>query len=124
MSFPCTRCGACCLNIGNTVSEARNLPPENITELGELYAAFPYNFSSTGRCEMFDESIPGCSVYETRPDVCKVDYLYETHYKQTGLTFEDYYLFNAYCCNLLMDKFGIPAEKKVLFKIDDSPPFV
>jgi Fe-S-cluster containining protein len=120
MSFPCTRCGACCLNIGNTVAEARSLPVGQISEIGKRYAAFPYSFDSSGKCEKLDEQTGLCSIYEDRPDVCRVDVFYEQVYRPQGLTIEEFYLFNAYCCNLLIDKFALPPQKKVLFNSDTN----
>jgi Fe-S-cluster containining protein len=42
-----------------------------------------------------------CSIYETRPDICRVDKVYETFYKDKGITKEQFYQYDKMACRCL-----------------------
>ncbi len=83
-SFPCIGCGACC------------------KETDWLFeAGFPVE---NGVCaHLIDDK---CSIYETRPDVCRVDLMGE----RVGMTKRDNYERTAVCCNRLMGREGVTQE--------------
>mgnify|MGYP003512396328 FL=1 len=62
-NFPCTRCGACCKNTHKS----------------------PYGTSldrGDGVCKYLNEHLNLCSIYESRPDICRIDLQYKKNYKQ------------------------------------------
>lgn len=56
MKFPCTSCGACC----------RKLPGFATLNRGD------------GTCRYYDDATRLCTVYDQRPEVCRIDRYYET----------------------------------------------
>lgn len=50
-----------------------------------------------------------CAIYETRPDICRVDRL-----KPDGMTFAEWYRANAAACNALQDEDGADPKYRVL----------
>ena len=59
--FPCTSCGLCCQNI-STVNELKEF------DLGN------------GICKHFNINDNSCNIYETRPNICRIDKMYELKY--------------------------------------------
>lgn len=92
--FNCTKCGACC-KLAGVVVTSHNIP-------------FPYNFNEDGTCEKYDESI-GCTVYEDRPDICRIDKMKLT----SGLSEQEYEIRTASACNVMMDILGIDESFKI-----------
>lgn len=88
--FPCTSCGACCSSI------------EGIEFLKE--------FNIKGRCSMLIEN--KCTIYESRPLLCRIDESYEQIFS-TLMTKEEFYLQNATACNALQEKLGIDTRYRV-----------
>jgi uncharacterized protein len=111
--FPCTKCGICCKSIGRLVTEARN-EKSNDDKLLQEVRVFPFEINNNV-CSKYEEGI-GCTVYDTRPDICNIDTMYERYYKPTGMTKPEYYSFNAAGCNLLIDEFNVDPSKKVFLK--------
>jgi len=91
--FPCTSCGICCQNI-STVDELKGF------DLGN------------GTCKYFDKTINSCKIYETRPDICRVDYMYETKYYKY-YSKEKFYRLNAKVCNDLQNEFNLDKKYNV-----------
>lgn len=60
-AFPCSQCGRCCQKVGSA-------PQTSFLDRGD------------GTCRHFDPEISGCGIYETRPDICRVDTQYALHY--------------------------------------------
>ena len=85
IKFACSGCGLCCKNIGKV--------PEIAREHG-----FTYDLKEDGSCEMLDESNQ-CKVYNTRPDICRVDRMYEILHKPLLKTRKEIYLQEAQICN-------------------------
>jgi len=91
--FPCTVCGLCCQNISN------------IKELKEFDLG-------NGVCKYFDYSTRGCSIYEDRPDVCRVDKMFDlVYYKE--FTREEFYIANAKICNFLQEQYKLDKSFRV-----------
>lgn len=82
MDFGCTGCGACCKRIGTVIKEAQAV-------------GFPYGVNEKGWCEKLGEN-GLCTVYENRPDMCKIEKAFE---QQIGKTKKEVYLENAKACN-------------------------
>lgn len=78
--FYCTKCGLCCRNV------------DLISELKE------YD-SGNGVCKFLTEENL-CSIYDSRPDVCNVEKMYEVKYKFL-YTREEYDRLNMKGCILL-----------------------
>lgn len=81
MSFKCTKCGLCCRNI-------HNIPQLAAFDLGN------------GVCKYLKNNL--CSIYEERPEICRVDYMYELYFKDK-MSLEEYYRYNHLGCMKLQD---------------------
>lgn len=92
MSFPCTRCGLCCKNIGG------------IRELTQ------YD-SGAGICKHFQPEL-GCLIYESRPLVCRIEEGYDL-YARDSVTKVEYIKLNAEVCNRLQEEAGMAIEFRV-----------
>ncbi|MBA4500872.1 YkgJ family cysteine cluster protein [Marinobacterium marinum] len=60
-AFPCDRCGICCQNVG-------------------LAEEVKFLDRGDGVCKYYDSSSHSCSIYESRPEICRVDVQYEKYY--------------------------------------------
>jgi len=92
--FPCTGCGLCCQNI-STVKELKSF------DLGN------------GICKYFNTLKNECSIYAERPDICKVEKMFEIKYKKY-FTQEEFYIENAKACNALQEQYGIDKSFNVI----------
>lgn len=79
MMFPCDKCGACCRNL----------------HLSPLYAELD---RGDGVCKYLSGNL--CSIYESRPLLCRVDECYEKFFKDV-MPLEEYYRLNQEACQLL-----------------------
>ncbi|WP_318367857.1 YkgJ family cysteine cluster protein [Enterobacter sp.] len=61
--FPCNQCGKCCANV----------------HLSELTAGLD---RGDGVCRHLDPATRLCSIYATRPEICRIDVQYALHYSQ------------------------------------------
>src|SRR5699024_9433928 len=77
--FPCTRCGECCRHINR-------IPQLAQFDLGN------------GVCRYLQGNL--CTIYATRPEVCRVNSMYE-HYFKTHYTKEEFYQINIRACEML-----------------------
>lgn len=93
MSFPCTKCGLCCQNISK------------IEQLKEFH-------SGDGVCKYYIIN-EGCSIYEHRPDVCRIDEGYIKFFSEI-ISHSDYYQKNADVCNQLQEKNNIDINFRVI----------
>ena len=82
MTFLCDQCGKCCEKVHTS----------------EVYR---YLADETGKCKYLKNNL--CSIYETRPIICRVDEMYETYYKEV-MTLEEYYALNYKACDVLKSK--------------------
>lgn len=75
--FDCSKCGRCCKHI--------NMIP----------ALSEYDIGN-GKCKFLtDDNL--CAIYQTRPDICNVDKMYEDHFAN-AMTKEVYYEKNIEGC--------------------------
>jgi len=79
--FPCTGCGLCCRHI------------ENIEELKD------YNLGN-GTCKYLNTITNNCEIYDERPDICKVDKMFNLKYYRY-FSKVNFYKKNAEICNSL-----------------------
>jgi len=113
MEFHCTKCGGCCMHIGNVILSLRAGAADPSDLRHQLFMDFPFGFTATGACEKYDPAT-GCTVYNERPDVCRVDKMFELYYGPVqGLTWQQYLYAQAGSCNMLIDFLGLDPEKKV-----------
>jgi hypothetical protein len=56
--FVCSRCGACCRNI-------------------HLYEPASYLDRGDGVCKYYNDNDKSCTIYEFRPEICRVDKMYK-----------------------------------------------
>ncbi len=111
--FPCTGCGQCCRNMGAKMQQLRNLKPDEA--FYEEVQAFPFVASSDGSCEML---LPdgSCQVYEDRPDLCNVEFIYEKYFRETTSELM-YNLQSTMVCNVMIKAAGLPARYLVKTKM-------
>ena len=79
--FECDKCGLCCKNI------------TNIKELVDFDRG-------DGICKHLNIDMNLCTIYHNRPDICKVDTMYEKVYKEI-YTKDEYYELNYEACEFL-----------------------
>ncbi|WP_304350228.1 YkgJ family cysteine cluster protein [Comamonas testosteroni] len=80
-SFPCTQCGLCCQRV-HLSDETRFL------DRGD------------GTCKHYEAASKKCSIYEERPDICRVDRMYALHYHRQYVWKEFVALNQQICTNL------------------------
>lgn len=107
MSYPCIKCGLCCTGIGKHIEHAKNLLAHGAVQAAPIVvelAEFPYKYDETGRCENLAEDNT-CKVYDTRPDICSIDKVYENHVKGS-MTKNEFYNMNIDLCNEKLKEAG------------------
>ena len=93
MSFPCTSCGACCAQVKGHYTES--LPSLGIP------------IRPDGSCSNYNRKTKGCIIYDTRPDICKVDSI-----KPEGMSTEEHYeRVEFYCDKAHLQVYGQPRER-------------
>lgn len=80
-AFPCTQCGLCCRNV-------------------HLAEQTQYLDRGDGACRHYSDADKHCLIYETRPDICRVDRQYQMHYAQR-FSWEAFVEVNVEVCKLL-----------------------
>ncbi len=93
MSYPCTQCGLCCKNI------------QSVESLSTFHLG-------DGVCINYDDSV-GCTIYNERPDVCRIDEGYKKFFSSV-ISFSDYYKKNAEVCNQLQKTAGMDNKFRVI----------
>lgn len=83
-AFPCSQCGLCCQHVHLAV-ETRFL------DRGD------------GTCRHYDELSKLCSIYDERPDICRVDLQYERNYAQQ-YSWDKFIEVNLVACELLQSQ--------------------
>ncbi len=91
--FPCSGCGLCCRNISK-VQELKDF------DLGN------------GVCKYFNYENNFCLIYETRPDICRVDKMFELQYHKDYTKLE-FYKLNADVCNFLQNSYGFDSSYRI-----------
>ena len=82
MMFPCDQCGECCRNL----------------QMSELYKELD---RGDGVCKFLDGNL--CSIYQTRPLLCRIDESYDRFFKDS-MTREEFYRANLQICSELKRK--------------------
>lgn len=95
LEFPCSKCGACCRNISN------------IPQLKEFD-------NGKGVCKFLNILLGTCEIYETRPDVCRIDKMYKKYFKHI-YSKREFYVVNMKACNILQDKENIDTKFRIKF---------
>ena len=85
--FPCTGCGLCCQNI-STIKELKEF------DLGN------------GICKYFDVITNNCKIYNTRPNICRVDKMFDIEYHKF-YSKDEFYILNADACNAMQKKYKL-----------------
>jgi len=98
MIFPCSACGLCCQNI-SSVNELKDF------DLGN------------GVCIHFDSINNSCTIYEDRPNICKVDEMFQIKYKQY-FTKEAFYMENAKVCNALQEEYNLDESFRIKIRVE------
>lgn len=80
--FPCSQCGECCRHI------------DGIPQLIDFDNGF-------GICIYLKDNI--CTIYENRPEVCRVDVMYEKYYSQE-YSCKEFYRLNEMVCEELKNR--------------------
>ena len=91
--FLCTSCGLCCQNISQ-IEKLKGF------DLGD------------GICKYFDKQNLTCKIYETRPDICRVDLMFEKEYYKY-YNKEEFYKLNAQTSNILQEKFNLDKKYRI-----------
>ena len=66
-----------------------------------------------GACANLNEKNQ-CSIYETRPDICRVDKMYKI--KNLSISEKDYYIESTKMCHKLIDKVKLDESYKIELK--------
>lgn len=80
-SFPCNQCGLCCQRVRES-DETRYL------DRGD------------GTCKHYDAAQHGCSIYDQRPDICRVDRQYTQRFAQ-HYSWTEFVALNSAVCDAL-----------------------
>ena len=96
MNFNCNGCGACCRRVGTM--------PKELLVMNKL------EVNPDGSCKNF-QSDNSCSIYETRPSICRVSDMQ----KDSGLSQLEYFQLTASVCNIWMDE-----DKSDYPRLDDD----
>jgi len=93
MEFLCSQCGACCRNVSGS--------------------GLPHDIN--GVCSHLNKKTNKCSIYNTRPEECRVDKMFDKYFK-SKISKKEFYKQNTKACHDLIDKEGLSDS----FKIDIS----
>ncbi|EMT5586590.1 TPA: YkgJ family cysteine cluster protein [Providencia stuartii] len=80
--FPCDKCGACC----------RHVDRANETQFLDR---------GDGICKHYNEISMLCTIYEERPDICRVDKQYLLHYHDQ-YTWHEFVEVNRIACEIIL----------------------
>ena len=92
--FPCTSCGLCCQNI-SLIKELKDF------DLGN------------GTCKYYSSIDSKCNIYETRPNICKVEKMFDLEYHKY-FSKNEFYILNAKVCNELQEKYNMNNTYKII----------
>jgi Fe-S-cluster containining protein len=91
--FPCSSCGICCQNI-SLVKELKDF------DLGD------------GSCKHYNTIDLKCNIYETRPNICRVEKMFDIEYFKY-FSKNEFYILNAKVCNELQNKYEMDKKYKI-----------
>ncbi|WP_088707038.1 YkgJ family cysteine cluster protein [Noviherbaspirillum denitrificans] len=92
MTFPCTSCGLCCRHVDRT-------------------EATQWLDRGDGTCVHLNLTERTCDIYDTRPEVCRIDDAFTLFAHQLNLI--AYYRANADVCNSLQREHDFPSHYKI-----------
>lgn len=81
--FPCKQCGLCCRLVGKSI-RTKHLALKD------------------GTCRYLNKKTNLCSIYSSRPNVCRVDDYYDLKYKNI-MSRDEFYSMNLKICKQLME---------------------
>jgi len=93
MKFYCNMCGNCCRNVERWKSNASKLS----AVLG-VPLSFPFS-PVNGVCPYLNE-YNKCNIYESRPDVCRTNYIYDLLKKKYNLKQSDFIKLMQVSCEI------------------------
>ena len=83
MNFPCSQCGGCCRHV-------------NLSELTV------YLDRGDGMCRHHNPETNLCTIYDTRPEICRVDKLYEQYF-QEKMSWKEFVDLNLIACQQISE---------------------
>lgn len=92
--FPCTSCGICCQNI-SLIEELKDFDIGN------------------GTCKHYNVHNLKCDIYETRPNICRVEKMFDLKYHKF-FSKKEFYVLNAKVCNELQAKYNMDNKYKII----------
>lgn len=99
LEFLCSGCGACCVWAGRLKDMPQN--------------------PQTGACIHLTSDMK-CSIYDTRPDICRIDKMYEINSGSIDgieMSRKEFYKLNTMACHRMIDEEGMDERWKI--KIGD-----
>lgn len=96
MEFACTKCGLCCQNIAH-IKELRDF------DRGD------------GVCKHLNLKTKECEIYAARPEICRVELMFEKYFYEK-YSKKEFYALNAKACNLMQENAGLGEEFRVVIK--------
>lgn len=108
----CSGCGGCCRKIKYDITVAKARLAYEDDPLHKLYRAladFPFGVRRDGSCEKLNKD-GTCSVYETRPDICNSEWIYEHILSELYPDKNDYIKLSASSCNLIIREFNLDSK--------------
>ena len=97
MNFLCSQCSACCRNIG--------------------HLDLPHN--GDGVCLHLNKKTNKCSIYNSRPEICRVDKMFKNHFKHK-MSKKEFFILNTKACHDLIDKEDLDESFKIDIKEYDN----
>jgi uncharacterized protein len=99
--FNCTGCGLCCKLVGGTIKLLKEAQKSGVelTPIQKEVVDFPHKTLDDGSCEHLNKD-NSCAIYETRPDICKVDKTWAKHHLGKKSKAEYYKESEQACINL------------------------
>ena len=82
-AFPCSQCGLCCQQVNKS----------SLTD---------YLDRGDGTCRHLDVQRKQCSIYEQRPDICRIDKQFTLHY-HIKYSWTEFVNLNTQVCKQLID---------------------
>lgn len=111
--FPCTSCGACCMNVGKMLDIYEDLGVKDPTS--DMF--FPHKIYKTGRCSKLNKDNQ-CSVYDNRPEICNMAKMQE----RLNIPSKEFEEMNIAGCNSLMDEMNIPLKFRIPVDKNSTKP--
>ena len=82
--FPCERCGQCCRHVGQTIFAMHLARPDGV-------------------CKYLNEATNLCTIYDSRPLICRVDEFYEKNLSHE-MSREEFYRVNKNICKKFQEE--------------------